>query len=97
LIMQEYKIIRKPLITEKGTILKDENNQLVFEVDPRSNKSEIKKAVEKLFKVTVVSVKTQNKAGKPKRLGRSVGRRRNWKKAIVTLKEGNRVDFFEGV
>jgi large subunit ribosomal protein L23 len=95
--MQEYKIIRKPLITEKGTILKDENNQLVFEVDPRSNKSEIKKAVEKLFKVTVVSVKTQNKAGKPKRLGRSVGRRRNWKKAIVTLKEGNRVDFFEGV
>jgi large subunit ribosomal protein L23 len=96
-MMQEYKIIRKPLITEKGTILKDENNQLVFEVDPRSNKSEIKKAVEKLFKVTVVSVKTQNKAGKPKRLGRSVGRRRNWKKAIVTLKEGNRVDFFEGV
>ena len=96
-MLQEYKIIRKPLITEKGTILKDENNQLVFEVDPRSNKSEIKKAVEKLFKVTVVSVKTQNKAGKPKRLGRSVGRRRNWKKAIVTLKEGNRVDFFEGV
>jgi large subunit ribosomal protein L23 len=96
-MLQEYKIIRKPLITEKGTILKDENNQLVFEVDPRSNKSEIKKAVEKLFKVTVVSVKTQNKLGKPKRLGRSVGRRRNWKKAIVTLKEGNRVDFFEGV
>ena len=96
-MLREYKIIRKPLITEKGTILKDENNQLVFEVDPRSNKSEIKKAVEKLFKVTVVSVKTQNKLGKPKRLGRSVGRRRNWKKAIVTLKEGNRVDFFEGV
>ncbi len=96
-MLQEYKIIRKPLITEKGTILKDENNQLVFEVDRRSNKSEIKKAVEKLFKVTVVSVKTQNKAGKPKKLGRSSGRRRHWKKAIVTLKEGNRVDFFEGV
>jgi large subunit ribosomal protein L23 len=96
-MLEEYKIIRKPLITEKGTILKDENNQLVFEVDPMTNKSEIKKAVEKLFKVTVLSVKTQNRAGKPKRLGRSVGRRRNWKKAIVTIKEGDRVDFFEGV
>ena len=96
-MLEEYKIIRRPLITEKGTILKDDNNQLVFEVDPHSNKSEIKKAVEKLFKVTVVSVKTQNRAGKPKRLGRSAGRRRNWKKAIVTLKQGDRVDFFEGV
>jgi large subunit ribosomal protein L23 len=96
-MLEEYKIIRRPLITEKGTILKDENNQLVFEVDQNSNKSEIKKAVEKLFKVTVVSVKTQNRAGKPKRQGRSAGRRRNWKKAIVTLKQGDRVDFFEGV
>jgi large subunit ribosomal protein L23 len=95
--MQEYKIIRKPVITEKGTILKDENNQLVFEVDPASNKSEIRKAVEKLFKVTVLRVQTQNRRGKPKRLGRTVGRRSKWKKAIVTLKQGDRVDFFEGV
>jgi large subunit ribosomal protein L23 len=95
--MQEYKIIKRPIITEKGTILKDENNQLVFEVDPASNKSEIRKAVEKLFKVTVLSVQTQNRRGKPKRLGRTVGRRSNWKKAIVTLKQGDRVDFFEGV
>ncbi|MEJ2716958.1 MAG: 50S ribosomal protein L23 [Deltaproteobacteria bacterium] len=95
--MQEYKIIRKPVITEKGTILKDENNQLVFEVDPASNKSEIRKAVEKLFKVTVLKVQTQNRQGKPKRLGRTVGRRNKWKKAIVTLKQGDRVDFFEGV
>jgi large subunit ribosomal protein L23 len=95
--MDEYKIIRKPVITEKGTKLKDENNQLVFEVSLDSNKREIKKAVEKLFKVTVVGVRTLNREGKPKRLGRLMGRRKHWKKAIVTLKEGNRVDFFEGV
>ncbi len=95
--LEHYRIIRRPLITEKGSTLKDENNQLVFEVDPKSNKSEIKKAVEKLFKVTVLEVKTQNRLGKRKRLGRSVGRRKNWKKAIVTLKTGSRVDFFEGV
>jgi len=96
-MLEEYKIIRRPIVTEKGSALKDENNQLVFEVHPDSNKSEIKKAVEKLFKVTVLTVRTQNRMGKRKRLGRMVGRRKSWKKAIVTLKEGNRVDFFEGV
>lgn len=96
-MFEEYKIIRRPLISEKGTALKDECNQLVFEVDKASNKSEIKKAVEKLFKVTVTEVRTQNRLGKPKRLGRFQGRRKDWKKAIVTLKEGDRVDFFEGV
>jgi len=96
-MLEEYQIIRRPIVTEKGSILKDENNQLVFEVNLSANKSEIKKAVEKLFKVTVLSVRTQNRLGKRKRLGRSVGRRKNWKKAIVTLKEGHRVDFFEGV
>ncbi|MCX5863133.1 MAG: 50S ribosomal protein L23 [Deltaproteobacteria bacterium] len=95
--MEEYKIIRRPIVTEKGTVLKDENNQLIFEVDPESNKSEIRKAVEKLFKVKVLSVRTQNRSGKRKRLGRTAGRRRNWKKAIVSLREGDRVDFFEGV
>jgi large subunit ribosomal protein L23 len=96
-MLEEYKIIRRPIVTEKGSTLKDENNQLVFEVHPDSNKCEIRKAVEKLFKVTVLSVRTQNRIGKRKRLGRMVGRRKSWKKAIVTLKEGNRVDFFEGV
>jgi large subunit ribosomal protein L23 len=96
-MLEEYKIIRRPIITEKGTFLKDASNQLLFEVDPKANKSEIKKAVEKLFKVSVLSVRTQNRLGKRKRLGRFSGRRRNWKKAIVTLKEGDRVDFFEGV
>jgi large subunit ribosomal protein L23 len=95
--MDQYTIIRRPIVTEKGTALKDENNQLIFEVNLDSNKSEIKKAIEKLFKVTVLSVRTQNRLGKRKRLGRTMGRRKNWKKAIVTLKEGDRVDFFEGV
>lgn len=96
-MQDHYSIIRRPIITEKGSDLKDENNQLLFEVDTKANKSEIKKAVEKIFKVTVLTVRTQNRLGKRKRLGRSIGRRKDWKKAIVTLKEGDRVDFFEGV
>jgi large subunit ribosomal protein L23 len=96
-MLEEYKIVRRPIVTEKGSTLKEENNQLIFEVALAANKSEIKKAVEKLFKVTVLSVRTQNRLGKRKRLGKSVGRRKHWKKAIVTLKEGNRVDYFEGV
>ncbi len=95
--LEHYKIIRRPIITEKGSTLKDDNNQLVFEVDPNSNKSEIRKAVEQIFKVTVLDVRTQNRMGKRKRLGRTLGRRKNWKKAIITLKAGDRVDFFEGV
>lgn len=96
-MLEEYRIIRRPIVTEKGSALKDENNQLVFEVALDANKPEIRKAVEKIFKVTVLSVRTQNRQGKRKRMGRSVGRRRNWKKAVVTLKEGDRIDFFEGV
>jgi large subunit ribosomal protein L23 len=96
-MLESYTLLRRPIITEKGTALKDDNNQLVFEVSLDANKCEIRKAVERLFKVTVLSVRTQNRQGKRKRLGRSVGRRKNWKKAIVTLKEGDRVDFFEGV
>ncbi|MBM4328534.1 MAG: 50S ribosomal protein L23 [Deltaproteobacteria bacterium] len=96
-MFEEYQIVRRPIVTEKSSIMKDEGNQIVFEVDPRANKSEIKKAVEKLFKVTVLSVRTQNRPGKPKRLGRTTGRRKDWKKAIVRIKEGQRVEFFEGV
>jgi len=95
--MEPYQTILRPVVTEKGTTLKDDNNQIIFEVDPRSNKSEIKKAIEKLFKVKVLAVHTQNRLGKRKRLGKTVGRRKNWKKAIVTLKEGDRVEYFEGV
>lgn len=96
-MLEEYRIIRRPIITEKGTTLKDANNQVVFEVELGANKPQIRKAVEKIFKVTVLSVQTQNRSGKRKRLGRTMGRRKNWKKAIVTLKEGDRVEFFEGV
>ena len=96
-MLSEYRIIRRPVVTEKGTRIKEDYNQLVFEVDPRTNKSEIKKAVEKVFKVTVLAVHTQNRLGKKKRVGRNEGRRKSWKKAIVTLKEGHRVEFFEGV
>ncbi len=92
-----YQIIRRPLITEKSNIQKDESNQLSFEVDRRANKKEIKDAIEKLFKVKVVQVCTANIRGKTKRLGRNIGKKRDWKKAIVTLREGDSIDFFEGV
>ena len=92
-----YSILKQPLITEKSNLLKEELNQIVFEVDKKANKIEIKEAVEKLFKVNVIKVHTINMQGKIKRLGRSRGKKPDWKKAIVTLKEGEHVDFFEGV
>ena len=92
-----YTVLKRPLITEKSNFLKEGLNQVVFEVDKKANKIEIKQAVEKLFKVTVVKVHTLHMRGKIKRMGRSLGKKSNWKKAIVTLKEGERVDFFEGV
>ena len=92
-----YKIIRRPLITEKSTLQKELHNQLAFEVDRRANKIEIKKAVEKIFKVRVRDVRTMNYQGKRKRLGRTEGRRPHWKKAIVTLQPGEKIEFFEGV
>lgn len=91
-----HEIIRRPLITEKSTQQKEENRQYVFEVDPKANKIEIKLAVEHLFKVRVIKVRTLNVLGKIKRLGRRYGKRPDWKKAIVTLREGDRIDFFEG-
>lgn len=93
---EPHEIIRRPLITEKSTQQKEENRQYVFEVDPRANKIEIKEAVEQLFKVKVLKVRTLNVLGKIKRLGRRYGKRPDWKKAIVTLREGDRIDFFEG-
>jgi large subunit ribosomal protein L23 len=90
------KIIRRPLITEKSTRQKEESRQYVFEVHRDANKIEIQSAVERLFKVTVLQVRTSNILGKVKRLGRRYGKRPDWKKAIITLKEGGRIDFFEG-
>jgi large subunit ribosomal protein L23 len=93
--MNIYSVIKKPLITEKTTIEKDDNNVIAFIVDNDANKIEIKNAVKTLFNVEVESVKTVNVAGKVKRVGKNIGKRSNWKKAYVTLKEGNNVDFFE--
>ncbi len=93
---EPHHIIRRPLITEKSTQLKDTNRQYVFEVYQAANKLEIQSAVERLFKVKVTEVHTANVLGKLKRLGRKYGKRPDWKKAIVTLKEGDRIDFFEG-
>ena len=92
-----YRIIRRPVITEKSTLQKEMHNQLAFEVDRRANKIEIKKAVEEIFKVQVKDVRTMNYRGKRVRLGRTEGRKPHWKKAIVTLQPGEKIEFFEGV
>jgi len=93
---EPQKIIRRPLITEKSTRQKEDAGQYVFEVHRDANKIEIQSAIERLFKVKVLQVRTSNVMGKIKRLGRRYGKRPDWKKAIVTLKEGDRIDFFEG-
>jgi large subunit ribosomal protein L23 len=92
-----YQVVQKPLLTEKGTRLKEEGNQYLFRVAKRANKIEIKQAIETLFSVKVVDVHTQVMRGKEKRIGRFTGMRPNWKKAIVTLAAGNKIEFFEGV
>ena len=94
--MMTYEIIKRPLITEKTNIQKEIANQLTFEVDRNANRIEIKRAVENAFKVKVAKVQTMQVKGKVKRRGRIVGKRRDWKKAIVTLMPGERIDFFEG-
>ena len=91
-----HDIIISPLVTEKSTIQREGQNQYSFKVDKRANKIEIKEAVERLFKVKVRDVRTTTIRGKVKRLGRRFGKRPDWKKAIVTVKEGDRIDFLEG-
>lgn len=106
-----HQIIRRPVLTEKGTTLRDTGGhapntkvsedqlrrKLFFEVEFSANKIEIKQAIEALFDVKVVDVHTQVVRGKEKRVGRHVGRRSNWKRAIVTLAKGQKLEFFEGV
>ena len=92
-----YAVIRRPIITEKGNLQKELNNKVTFEVHPDATKHEIKTAVEKFFKVRVLNVHSLNQRGKVKRVGRFLGKRRNWKKAIVTLGPNDQIEFFEGV
>jgi large subunit ribosomal protein L23 len=94
--MNPYDIIKRPLITEKTSIQKEDYNQMSFEVDRKANRVEIKRAIENIFKVNVDTVKTMQVKGKTKQRGRIVGKRRNWKKAVVKLMPGERIDFFEG-
>lgn len=90
-------VILRPIITERSTEMMSEN-KYVFEVAPKANKTEIKQAVEKIFDVKVESVNTMNVKGKPKRMGRYMGKRKDWKKAIVKLTADSKaLEFFEGV
>ncbi len=95
--MKTHDVIRKPLVTEKSNIGREEQNLVTFAVDPRANKHEIRQAVEQLFQVKVVDVRTMRMPRKTRRVGRFAGRKTAWKKAIVRLAEGQAIEFFEGV
>jgi large subunit ribosomal protein L23 len=95
--MRIQEVIRRPLITEKSTELRDERNIIAFRVDRRANKIEIRRAVEELFDVKVRSVNTMRYRGKWRRVGRNYGKRPSFKKAIVKLAEGERIDVYEGI
>lgn len=94
--MELHQIIKKALVTEKSTIARDAANQYNFEVHDGANRIEVGRAVEKLFKVKVLSVRVMNVPGKKKRTGKTVGQRSSWKKAIVTLAPGSRIETMEG-
>ena len=89
-------VIRAPLISEKGSLLTESAHQVLFKVRPDANKIEVKRAIEALFKVKVEKVRMARYLGKIRRVGKSMGRRSNWKKAYVTLREGDKIDFFGG-
>lgn len=92
-----YQIVKRPLLTEKSDSLRENHNQYCFEVAVEANKLDVKAAIESLFGVKVSSVHMQNRIGKTKRMGRFAGKRADWKKAFVTLKEGEAIELFEGV
>lgn len=96
--MRVQDVIRRPLITEKSTLQRDETNTVAFEVDRKANKIDVKRAVEAQFKVKVAEVRIAAMHGKVRRQGRFEGRRPDWKKAYVRLAEGEKtIEFFEGV
>ena len=90
--MELYKVIKRPLVTEKSTTARDEANKYTFEVNPWATKIEVRNAVEKIFKVKVLNVHSSNVSGKKKRTGKVVGRKSDWKKAIVTVAPGNSIE-----
>ena len=93
----DQDVVKRPIITEKSERAREANRQYAFEVHGEATKIQVKNAVEKLFAVHVTAVRTSIARGKNKRVGRSMGRRPNWKKAVVTLKEGETIALFEGV
>ncbi|MGO9810797.1 MAG: 50S ribosomal protein L23 [Isosphaeraceae bacterium] len=93
-VLDPYQVVIRPLITEKATHLSERHNAYTFEVNPLVTKTEIKAAVEALFNVKVLNVRTQNRRGKMRRYRLKLGRMRNWKKAIVSLHEEFRIDFY---
>ncbi len=95
--MDMYKIIEKPLVTEKGTDMLADANWVMFRVHPAANKIEIREAVQKIFNVKVLHVNTQMVQGKRRRFGKTMGQLKTWKKAMVQLKEGEKIETFEGV
>ncbi len=94
--MDIYQVIKEPHITEKANLQKGEVNQVSFKVHRQANKVEIRRAVEALFKTKVLDVRTMNMRGKSRRMGKHVGRKPHWKKAIVKLAPGESIEFFEG-
>lgn len=94
--MNIYESIKEPHITEKANLQKEACNQITFKVHKRANKIEIKHAVETLLKAKVLNVKTMNVRGKKRRVGRNIGKKSDWKKAIVKLRSGENIEFFEG-
>ena len=93
---EAQEIIQAPLVTEKGSLLGEKTNQVLFRVRPDANKIEVKRAIETLFKVKVLKVRMIRYLGKIRRVGRNAGRLPQWKKAYVTLKQGDKIDFFGG-
>jgi large subunit ribosomal protein L23 len=95
--MKVDQVIQRPLVTEKSTLGREERNEVAFAVDPRASKHDVRRAVEELFSVRVDDVRTMRMPRKTRRVGRFIGHRPQWKKAIVRLAEGQSIEFFEGV
>lgn len=92
-----YSMVRHPILTEKSALQKDAYNKVTFKVAPDATKRQIKEAIQNIFNVTVLDVRTINMLGKKRRFRMRMGKRPDWKKAIVTLKPGDKIEFFEGV